>query len=174
MEKSPHSAHCSSFPRCQFHFQQNAQAYVTSVRYRSVTAAHIRNVFNAANRASAKIMIQNTLSIFRADNQHKLADWFEENVDECLTVIDCPPEVQRRLRTPNIMESINRQLKRRTNVISIFPSESSLLRIATAKAMGLSDEWEGISGKAYISPEKLQQAAEALQAASSQPVTPAA
>jgi transposase-like protein len=132
------------------------------------------NGVNAANRAFVKIMIQNTLSIFRADNQHKLADWFEENVDECLTVIDCPPKVQRRLRTSNIMESINRQLKRRTNVISIFPSESSLLRIVTAKAMDHSDEWEGISAKAYISPEKLQQVAEALLAASSQSQNPAA
>ncbi len=72
------------------------------------------------------------------------------------------------------MECINRQLERRTNVITIFPFEVSLLRIVTAKAMDLSDEWEGISGKAYVSPEKLQQAAEALQAASSQPVNPAA
>lgn len=157
--------------RCQFHFQQNAQAHVTSVRYRSIAAAHIRNVFNAGNRTSAKLMIQNTLSTFRED---KLADWFEENIEECLTVIDCPPEVQRRLRTSNIMESINRQIKRRTNVISIFPSEASLLRIVTAKAMDLSDEWEGISGKAYIAPEKLQQAAETLQAASSRPSNPAA
>ncbi|MGN0829043.1 MAG: transposase [Akkermansia sp.] len=69
---------------------------------------------------------------------------------------------------------MNRQLKRRTNVISIFPSEASLLRIVTAKAMDLSDEWEGISGKSYISPEKLHHAAEALQAASSQPQHPAA
>ena len=160
--------------RCQFHFQQNAQAHVTSVRYRSIAAAHIRNVFNAGNRASAKLMIQNALSIFRADKQYKLADWVEENIEECLTVIDCPPEVQRRLRTSNIMECINRQLKRRTNVISIFPSEASLLRIVTAKAMDLSDEWEGISGKSYISPEKLQLAAEALQAALSHPQNPAA
>ena len=72
------------------------------------------------------------------------------------------------------MESINRQVKRKTNVISIFPSEASLLRIVTAKAMNLSDEWEGMSGEAYISPEKLQQAAEALQAASSRPANPAA
>lgn len=160
--------------RCQFHFQQNAQAYVTSVRYRSIAAAHIRNVLNAGNRKSAKSMIQNTLSTFREDKQYKLADWFEENIDECLTVIDCPPEVQRRLRTSNIMESINRQLKRRTNVISIFPSEASLLRIVTAKAMDLSDEWEGLNGKAYISPEKLQQTAEVLKAASSQPKNSAA
>lgn len=119
-------------------------------------------------------MIQNALSIFRSDKQYKLADRFEENIEECLTIIDCPPEVQRRLRTSNIMESINRQLKRRTNIISIFPSEASLLRIVTAKAMDLSDGWEGISRKSYISPEKLQLAAEALQAASSQPQNPAA
>ncbi len=80
--------------RCQFHFQQNAQAHVTRVRYRSIAAAHIRNGFNAGNRVSAGLMIQNALSIFRAGNQHKLADWFEENVEECLTGIDCPPVVQ--------------------------------------------------------------------------------
>ena len=67
-----------------------------------------------------------------------------------------------------------KELKRRTNVISIFPSEASLLRIVTATAMDLSDEWEGNSGKAYISPEKLQQAAEALKAASSKPKNPSA
>ncbi len=119
-------------------------------------------------------MIQNILSIFRADKQYKLADWFEENVEECLSVIDCPPEVQRWHRTSNIMQSINSQLKRRTNVITIFPSEASLLRIVTAKAMDLSDEWEGNSGKAYISPEKLQQTAEVLKVASSLPQNPAA
>ena len=128
----------------------------------------------ASGTLSDKLMIQNALSIFRADKQYKLADWVEENIEECLTVIDCPPEVQRRIRTSNIMKSINRQLKRRTNVISIFPSEASLLRIVTSKAMDLSDEWEGISGKSYISPENLQLAAEALQAASSQPQNPAA
>ncbi|MBQ3218951.1 MAG: transposase, partial [Akkermansia sp.] len=93
--------------RCQFHFQQNAQAHVTSVRYRSLAAAHIRNVFNAGNRASAKLMIQNALSIFRVDKQYKLADWFEENIEECLTVIDCPPEVQRRLRTSTSWKALS-------------------------------------------------------------------
>ena len=44
--------------------------------------------------------------------------------------------------------------------------------MVTAKAMDLFDEWEGISGKSYISPQKLQLAAEALQSASSQPQNP--
>ena len=117
----------------------------------------------------ANIMIINVLAAFRADGQDQLADWLTNNIEECLTIIDCPPEVQKRLRTSNVMESINRQLKRRTNVISIFPSKDSLLRIVTAKAMDLSDEWEGINGKAYISPENLQLTAKVLKAASSQP-----
>ena len=61
------------------------------------------------------------------------------------------------------MESINSQLKRRTNVISIFKSKDSLLRIVTDKALDLSDEWEGINGKAYISPENLQLTAKVLK-----------
>lgn len=112
--------------RCQFHFQQNAQAYVTSTRYKSIAAAHIRSIFNAGSRKMANIMITNVLETFRADGQDKLANWLENNIEECLTVIDCPPEVQKRLR------------------------------IVAAKAMDLSDEWEGITGKASISPEKLR------------------
>ena len=113
--------------------------------------------------------LTNVLAAFRADGQEQLADWLTNNIEECLTIIDCPPEVQKRLRTSNIMESINSQLKRRTNVLSIFPSKDSLLRIVTAKALDLSDEWEGINGKAYIFPENLQLTAKVLKAASSQP-----
>lgn len=153
--------------RCQFHFQQNAQAYVTSARYKGIAASHIRSIFNAGNRNMAKLVTQNVLATFREDGQDKLADWLEENIEECLTIIDCPPNVQRCLRTSNIMECINRQLKRRTNVVSIFPSEASLLRLVTAKAMDLSDEWEG-SSKTYITPEKLRQTAEVLTAAAPQ------
>lgn len=67
--------------------QLDAQAHVTSVRYRSIAAAHIRNIFNADNRASAEL-IQNALSIFGKDRQHKLADCLEENIEKCLTIID--------------------------------------------------------------------------------------
>ncbi|MBR3902675.1 MAG: ISAs1 family transposase [Akkermansia sp.] len=102
-------------------------------------------------------MIQNTLSIFRADNQHKLADWFEENVDECLTVIDCPPEVQRRLGTSNIMECINRQLKRRTRIyrdmayISQFwPGVSAVIRVDSLRYDKSNDEYKGLETRFYI------------------------
>ena len=50
--------------RCQFHFQQNAQAYVTSSRYKTIAAAHIRTIFNAGSRNMANITISNVLSVF--------------------------------------------------------------------------------------------------------------
>ena len=67
------------------------------------------------------------------------------------------------------MECVNSQLKRRTRLISVFPSEASLLRLMTARLMDLSDEWEGNSGRAYISPEKLAAIAEVLKSAAPQP-----
>lgn len=51
--------------------------------------------------------------------------------------------MQRHIRTSNIMECVNSQLKRRTRLISVFPSEASLLRLMTARLIDLSDEWEG-------------------------------
>jgi hypothetical protein len=53
--------------------------------------------------------IQNALSIFREDKQYKLANWFEENIEECLTVIDCPPEAQRRLSQQIPLLNLNRK-----------------------------------------------------------------
>ncbi len=153
-----------SWQRCQFHFQQNAQAYVTKTAYKATAAAHIRNIFNTCGKQSAMKAAADTAEIFRKNGQSKLANWLLDNIEECLTFADLPIEVQRKLRTSNIMENINRQLKRRTNVISVFPSEASLLRIVTAKAMDISDEWEGQGGRVYLSPEKIQQIAEAHSA----------
>ena len=59
------------------------------------------------------------VSLFREKKQDKLADWLEENIEQCLTIIDCPAEVQRYIRTSNIMECVNRQLKKRTRLIPI-------------------------------------------------------
>ncbi len=154
--------------RCQFHFQQNAQAHVTKQGYKKTAAAYIRNIFHAPNKQSALKLALETEEIFRRDRQSKLADWIAANIEECLTFADYPIDVQRRLRTSNTMENINRQLKRRTNVISIFPSEASLMRIITAKLMDISDEWEGQTGRIYISPDKFRQINEVQQATTSQ------
>jgi transposase-like protein len=78
----------------------------------------------------------------------KLAQWLEENVPESLTVFRLPPEHRKRLRTTNMEERLNRELKRRTRVATLFPNEGSLLRLVTAVLMEVSEEWE--TGRRYV------------------------
>ena len=84
-----------------------------------------------------------------ASTAKKLAHWLEENVPQGLAVFDFPTEHRRRLRTNNPLERLNREVKRRTRVVSIFPNEASLLRLATAVLMETDDEWQ--TGKRYLS-----------------------
>src|SRR3970282_1395533 len=72
----------------------------------------------------------------------KPAAWLEQTVPEGLTVFDFPADHRRRLRTNNGLERLNREIKRRTRVASIFPNEPSLLRLATAGLVEIDDEWQ--------------------------------
>ena len=83
------------------------------------------------------------------ENAASLAAWLETAVPEGLTVFDSPREHQRRLRTNNGLERLNRGIKRRTLVATLFPNEASLLRLATAVLMETDEEWQ--SDKRYLS-----------------------
>ena len=63
-------------------------------------------------------------------------------------MFDFPAEHRRRLRTNNGLERLNREIKRRTRVASIFPNEASLLRLVSALLAETSDDWE--SSKTYL------------------------
>jgi transposase-like protein len=67
------------------------------------------------------------------------------------TVFDLPPAHRTRLRTTNGLERINRELKRRTRVASIFPNNAALLRLVSALLAECDEEW--MTGKIYLSLE---------------------
>src|SRR3954465_2320992 len=81
----------------------------------------------------------------------KLADWLEANLPEGLSVFALPAAHRRRLRTINMLERLNKELKRRTRVAGLFPNEASALRLASAVAMEISDEWE--TNRKYLTME---------------------
>ena len=72
----------------------------------------------------------------------RLASWMEDNIPEGFTVFMLPDALRRRLRTTNMLERLNREIKRRTRVASLFPNEASLLRLVSAILMETSEEWE--------------------------------
>jgi transposase-like protein len=136
--------------RCQFHLQQNAQAYVPRLDQRKEVARAIRSVFDSPSRPSAETRLKEIVTHY-AKSTPKLSAWMEENLPQGLTVFDLPVAHQKRLRTSNGLERVNQELKRRTRVARVFPNEASLLRLVSALLAETSDEWE--SGKIYLNME---------------------
>ena len=133
--------------RCQFHLQQNAQAYVPKQEWKTEVAAAIRAIFNAASLAEAKRLLGETVQRYRA-RAPKLAQWLEENLPEGLMVFAFPAAHWRLIRTTNGLERLNQEIRRRTRVARLFPNEAACLRLVTAVVMEISEEWE--TGKVYL------------------------
>jgi transposase-like protein len=127
--------------RCQFHLQQNASQYVVRVEQRKEVAADIRAIFNAPSRSEAGRLLAATVKKY-SETAPRLSLWMEENLEQGLTVMSFPAEHQKRVRTTNLCERVNREIKRRTRVVSIFPNARSLERLVTAVLMEMSEDWQ--------------------------------
>jgi hypothetical protein len=108
----PATLNASPWQRCQFHLQQNARAYVPAVAMRRQVAADIRSIFNCADRAKADERLAEVAAKYR-DSAFKLSEWLEDNIPEGLTVFQLPEQCRRRLRSSNMSENLNKQIKRR-------------------------------------------------------------
>jgi len=132
--------------RCHFHLQQNAGAYVPRQSMRAEVAADIRNIFNAPDRATAEKYLQMTIQKYEI-SAPRLSAWLEANLAEGFTVFDFPIKHRRFIRTTNSLERVNREIRRRTRVVGIFPNEASCLRLISAILMETSEKWQ--IGKRY-------------------------
>lgn len=133
--------------RCQFHLQQNAQAYVPRKDMQEEVANDIRTIFNAPDRHKAESYLKDAIEKYQT-SASKLASWMEENIPEGLTVFSFPTAHRRQIRTDNNLERLNKEIKRRTRVVGVFPNEASCLRLISAILMETSDTWE--TGKIYL------------------------
>jgi transposase-like protein len=141
--KAARQARFSGVPwqRCQFHLQQNAGHYVPRLSMRSAVAADLRAIFDAPDRPEADRQLEIAVRKYEK-TAPKLAAWLAANVPDSLTVFAFPPAHRRRLRTSNLLERLNKEIKRRTRVATLFPNEAALLRLVSAVLMEISEEWE--------------------------------
>ena len=136
--------------RCQCHLQRNAQAYVPKVSMRETVAVALRQIFTASDRAEADQKLKDFVQTY-AKTAPRLAEWAEKNIPEGLTVFKLPRKHQKRMRTSNSIERLNKEIKRRTRVATLFPNEQSLLRLVSAVLSEISEDWE--TGKVYLNME---------------------
>ena len=133
--------------RCQFHLQQNAQAYVPRKEMQTEVAADIRTIFDAPDRATAEAYLARTVAKYK-QSASRLSEWMANNLPQGLTVFAFPAAWRRLLRTTNGVERLHREVRRRARVVSIFPNSASCLRLVSAVLAEISDEW--LTGRLYI------------------------
>jgi putative transposase len=114
---------------------------------RAEVAADIRTIFNAPDRPMAEIYLKKEVEKY-AKNASPLIDWMENNIPEGLTVFAFPIKHQRKLRTSKPIERLNREIRRRTAVVRIFPNEAACLCLISAVLMEYDEEWQ--AGQVYL------------------------
>src|SRR5271157_3560810 len=133
--------------RCQFHLQQNAQAYVPHKDMQTEVADDIRTIFNAPDRPTAEAYLAKTVAKYQP-NASRLSEWMAINIPEGLMVFSFPGAFRKLLRTTNGVERLHREIRRRARVVSIFPNKASCLRLVSAVLNEISEEW--LTGRTYI------------------------
>jgi putative transposase len=127
--------------RCQVHFLRNLIAQVGK-KDRPRIIEMMREVTAAQSYESARKRMDEVIEVLEKTHP-KVAQMIEDHGEEILSVYQLPCGHRRSMKSTNMLERYNQELKRRTRVVRIFPHQESCLRLVTAMAMEMSEEWMG-------------------------------
>ena len=113
--------------RCQFHFSRNVSDKA-SKKYQAGIRADLNELFNCRTLEEARKVRDRMLEEY-SDVAPSAMECLESGFDDAMTVMALPRHLRKYYRTSNHLERLNKELKRRSDVIGIFPNESSLLRL---------------------------------------------
>jgi putative transposase len=122
---------------------------------RKELGADLRAIFDAPNREEALRIASSVANKWRGKGNEKVADHIEEHIEECLSCLAYPESHRRRIRTTNGLERLNQEIKRRTRVVRNFPNRESCLRLVSALAVEVSEEW--VTGRRYLDMGELEE-----------------
>jgi len=149
--------HGAAWQRCRVHFVRNALALVPKGAQQLV-AATIRTVFAQPTAEAARGQWRQVADGFRA-RWPRLAALLDEAEPEVLAYLAFPAAHWRQIWSTNPLERLNREVKRRTDVVGIFPNPAAALRLVGALLAEQHDEWQ--VGRRYFSVESLAALADA-------------
>lgn len=135
--------------RCQVHFMRNLLNKLSKKDQREAMQL-LQEVFAAHTKERALHNVQNLISFLEHRKKDGIACWVEENIEDALVVLELPPEHRKKMKTTNMLERFNQELKRRTVSVRIFPNEESCLRLVTAICQEMSEKW---STRKYLTME---------------------
>jgi putative transposase len=130
----------ASWQRCRVHFMRNALSLVSKAAQQMVGAT-IRTVFAQPDLRSAREQWRRVSEGFRS-RFPRLADLMEEAEEDVLSYATFPQEHWQKVWSNNPLERLNKEVKRRTNVVGIFPNEAAVIRLVGAVLSEQHDEWQ--------------------------------
>jgi len=133
----------AQWQRCQVHFMRNILGH-TSRHVRREVADRLKLIFTAEDAKTARKLANDLIADYEKKSG-KAMDTLEAGLDHALTILTFPQRYRKRLRTTNLAERMNEEIRRRQRVIRIFPNEESALRLIGALLNEFYEEWqEGI------------------------------
>src|SRR5512145_3101883 len=151
----------ATWQRCRVHFLRNALAHVGS-KQRAMVAAAIRTAFTQETQEAARAEWRAVADRLR-ERFPKLGALMDEAEDDVLAHLAFPKEHWPQLHSTNPLERLNGEIKRRTDVVAIFPNEGAIVRLVGAMLLEQNDEWAASRAR-YMSLEKLAQFSDDPQA----------
>ncbi len=125
--------------RCQVHFQRNVLS-VTPRKYRDEIAQILKKILKADSQAEARKIFTESSDIIQQKST-KATDILERGLEDAIAVLKLPDKYRKRLRTTNMIERLNEEIRRREKVIRIFPNEESALRLIGALLVEQHEKW---------------------------------
>jgi putative transposase len=129
----------TEWQRCLVHFERNVLAPVPASSMADV-AVDLKAVFKVRRKKSAEALAEEFVSLYEK-SYPKAVSVFEAGIEDALTHLRYAGSHHARLRTTNMLERLFEEVKRRTRVVGVFPSETSAVILATELALRSSEQW---------------------------------
>ena len=140
-----------TWQRCRVHFMRNVLAHVPRGD-KSIVAAALRTIFAQPDRQAAGGQLAEVVKAM-GPRWAKASELLEEAEDDILAYMAFPSELWTRIYSTNPLERLNKEVKRRTNVVGVFPDGGSVVRLAGSVLLEIADEWQ--VGRRYFSLESM-------------------
>jgi transposase-like protein len=142
----------ASWQRCRVHFMRNALAHAGRSG-RRVVSAFIATAFTQDHPDAARAQWRRVADQLRP-TLPKLAAFMDDAEAEVLAFMTFPATHRAKLHSTNPLERLNGEIKRRTEVVGIFPNEDAIVRLVGAILMEQNDEW-AVQRARYMTPETI-------------------
>jgi len=131
----------AKWQRCQVHFMRNFISKL-GANDKKEGIKLLQNLFAAPSKEEALNRLA-PLKVFLSEKKKDHAfQWLEDNIEDTLAVYSLPEDHHKKMRSTNMIERLNEELKRRSRVVRIFPNEQSCLRLLTAICQEISEDWD--------------------------------